>query len=66
MDFDFLMVGTEREYLGKKYLFIKSVNAEYDLVVEVGAELPAQALVIPRRKLESENIQPASNGRELQ
>lgn len=54
MDFDFLLVGTEIEYLGKKYMYVKGINSQYQLVVEVGAELPAPALVIPVQKPEDE------------
>ncbi len=50
MDFDFMLAGTEQEYNGKKYMYLKRVNIEYVMAVEIGSELPAPVVLIPVSK----------------
>lgn len=47
MDFDFLLAGTEIEYDGRKYMYLKRVNLGYTMAVEVGVSLPAPVVIIP-------------------
>ena len=53
-DMDMLLAGTEIEYKGKKYIYLKTLNSELRLVAEIGATTPAPALVIPIEKQEGD------------
>jgi hypothetical protein len=48
--FDFLdmtLTGTEVEYDGRKYMYLKALNGKLIMAAEIGANMPATVVVIP-------------------